>query len=313
MHPSDTLTNISAPAPTVAPAPVSASVFANYSCEPPFSLLSVRLAVDTAGYGPYLDLLTSIARSVTPDLLSAASSTCALPPDSRGDLLCSMPTDALPFTCDAQSCQSSQLSCLVSGVDPCDILFDLQPTAAELKAVAALPATPLDSNGCDAINWEGLDATLGTLRTLLKWSKRSSQFSSFALLVNALVDTSFVDSNGTYSASTRMVFAVPKSTEDDPDAGATLASSAASFARSHRSSEMEFIWRQWRYFDVYARNALMRDVAFSAGSLAFLCVYTWIHVRLWTTRSIVTTNFCILHRYLPNSPAPQRLGCSIGE
>jgi hypothetical protein len=79
-----------------------------------------------------------------------------------------------------------------------------------------------------------------------------------------------------------MVFAVPRSTAADGDAGATLAASAAALAKSHSGSDVEFVWRQWRYFDVYASHALLRDVAFSAGSLAFLFVYTRLHVCFGT-------------------------------
>lgn len=43
---------------------------------------------------------------------------------------------------------------------------------------------------------------------------------------------------------------------------------------------MEFVWRQWHYFDVYANHAFVRDVLWACGSLLFLIAYTWTQVRL---------------------------------
>ena len=123
-----------------------------------------------------------------------------------------------------------------------------------------------------------MEATLAAFRVMLAWSERSSQFADFALLVNALVDTSFAASNGTASDTTRIVFGVPRHTDTDGDAGATLAAAAARLAKRYSTSSVEFIWRQWRYLDVYAGHALVRDVAFSAGSLTFLLLYTWTQV-----------------------------------
>ena len=75
------------------------------------------------------------------------------------------------------------------------------------------------------------------------------------------------------------MFPTPYATPSDPDAGATFAAAAAAAAAAHSGPSVDFVWRSWRYFDVYAGRALLRDVAFSGGSLSFLTLYTWSHVR----------------------------------
>lgn len=268
-------------------------------CQPPFSLFSVRPAIEAAGYGGYLDLLAAVAPYATPDVLDQVQTACSLEPGERGVLLCAgSPAGDGTLACDAAGCAAEHPACRIAGVDPCGLFSALHPSAAEIAAVAALPAQPLHAAGCDAIDWDGLDATLTAFRTLLAWSERSSRFSSFALLVNALVDTSFAARGGTATETTRMVFAVPPRTQDDPDAGATLAARAAALAAAHATPDVEFIWRQWRYLDVYAGHALVRDIAFSAGSLTFLFCYTWLQVHSpypWLPTACIYCAACALH------------------
>jgi hypothetical protein len=272
--------------PAAAPSPANATTQdasappapeppARGECEAPFSLFSVRPAIESAGYSGHLQLLSAIAPYANgAAMMSTLSTICAMHSDARAALLCQM--EKLP--CDRSGCAASTPVCTIGSLEPCRLFTSLQPTPAEIIAVVAMPLHPLDADGCDAIDWAGLDATLAAFRVLHKWSKRSSEFSAFALLVDALVDTSFTASNGTHSSTTRIVFPVPYATHSDPDAGATLAAVAAASAASHSTATVEFIWRQWRYFDVYSSHALVRDISFSAGSLTFLTCYTWSQV-----------------------------------
>ena len=250
-------------------------------CFPPFSVFTVRPVIRSAGYGPQLDLLSQVAQYADEASIATVHLVCKLPAAQRDEALCAGAADAdasalLP--CDADACAEQPPQCTVSGVDPCGLFNALQPSADELTAVAKLPAEPLNANGCQNIDWQGLQDTLAAFKVLLAWSERASELADFALLVNALVDTSFAESGGAGSAATRIVFGVPRRTRTDGDAGATLAAAAARLASQYKSADAEFIWRSWRYFDVYAGHALVRDVAFSAGSLAFLLLYTWAHI-----------------------------------
>lgn len=65
----------------------------------------------------------------------------------------------------------------------------------------------------------------------------------------------------------------------DDEAPATLANYARRQADARRSAEVEFIWRSWRYFDVYAGQALIKDVAFATGALRGSATYTLSSMR----------------------------------
>jgi hypothetical protein len=244
-------------------------------CLEPFSILAVRPTIRAYGYGDALDLLDTIAARVTDVELSAAHSACAVAPAARGALLCAV--DELG--CAPGPCAAATPRCIRGALDPCDLLSALDPTMAELRDAASLPATPLDAGGCDALDVDGLTATLRAFRVLLEWSRRSTRFADFALLVDALVDTDFAATGR--SAVTRMVFGVPRRGGGDDTA---LAALAARRAVAASGTDVDFVWRQWHYFDVYASSALVRDVSFAFGALVGLAAYSW-----WTLGSAALT------------------------
>jgi hypothetical protein len=133
--------------------------------------------------------------------------------------------------------------CLIAGVDPCDILNDLKPTSGEVLKVIAIPDTPLDAQGCDAINFEGLDKTVEAFSVLRKWSQRSPSVAGASRIVDALLSADFANPPdfSTESSVTRIVFGVPRFRNSAENLlGAFVANAAAEF----KSSTAEFVWRQ---------------------------------------------------------------------
>lgn len=223
----------------------------------------------------------------------AAKSICSLPPDSRGEALCSM--DNLP--CALGPCSPdppANSTCIIGGFEPCDLLSAVDPTPAEIQTLVRMPRAPLDKDGCDAIDSAGLQATADAFRVLRAWAHRAPAFAFLSLPVDALLSADFAAAPAftNTSAVTRLVFAVP---DTQSSAVTDLAAYAAAAADRKTSSSASFIWRQWAYFDVYASHALIRDVAFSAGSLAFLLLYTLTQIgSLVLTLAVVGSILCTL-------------------
>ena len=189
-------------------------------CQAPFSLFAVRPAIEAAGYGAQLHILSQVRPYATPEAVDMLTQACAAPEEARGIAMCaaswqvSSGNNISAPICASEACDAAEPECIVNGMDPCNVINTLKPTAAELQTVAALPAEPLDVKGCDNIDWRGLKKQQAAFAVLLQWAKRSTEFSDFALLVNALVDTTFAKSNGTRGEVTRLVFGLPNQTKE---------------------------------------------------------------------------------------------------
>lgn len=166
-------------------------------CIPPFSIFNVRETIKQLGYGPQLLLLDQLAPMVTESTISSMSAVCTLPASSRAGMLCSSAVPCDPLACTGQGYAAAANStgnatvpitlgsafgkgagsgpqCLIAGVDPCDILKDVQPTAEEIQKVIAIPDTPLDSQGCANLDLDGLDATIEVRISLNPWTCTSA-------------------------------------------------------------------------------------------------------------------------------------------
>jgi hypothetical protein len=283
-----------APAPA-APAPAPATASEMLQCTPPLSIFNVRETLHNLGYGPYLAALDELAPQMNQRMLDTAAGVCSLPEGARGVLLCEGGRDA-PLPCDAAACAGGGAGgpprCVVGGADPCAVLTELQPTPEEIAAVAAIPDTPAEAAGCAALDVDGLAATVRAFRVLRTWAARAPSVAAAAAVVDALLSADFAAAPtfSNSSAVTRLVFGVPRSVGDNK-----MGQYAAAATTRRSSPRAAFVWRQWSYFDLYASHALMRDVGFSAGSLAFLFVYTLTQIGSFLlTLAIVASILCTL-------------------
>lgn len=262
-------------------------------CISPFSILSVLPTLRAYGYGSVVDLLDTFTPASASAALTVAKSICTLPPEERGAHLCALPgRPCAPGPCSPQP--PAAATCIIAQLEPCDLLSALDPAPDEIQALLAMPRRPLDADGCAAISTAALEATVSAFRVLRAWTRRAPALSFLSLPVDALLSADFAAPPAfpSTSAVTRLVFAVPQT----QDSGTTdLAAYAAAAARRKTSPAARFLWRQWAYFDVYSSHALIRDVAFSAGSLAFLIVYTLTQLgSLVLTLAVVGSILCTL-------------------
>lgn len=291
------LLNAPSEAPAPAPEPTVSEEFKPDStageCITPFSILSVWPTVRAYGYGAVVDMLDTLTPASATTALSVATNICKLPADRRGETLCALP--GLP--CAAGPCSPTppaKPTCIIAQLEPCELLTALSPTPAEIRTLVTMPRQPLDEGGCDAIDPAALTATVNAFGVLRAWTRRAPSLSMLSLPVDALVSADFAapPSFANTSSVTRLVFAVP----DTHTAATTdLAAYAAAAAARKSSASTKFIWRQWAYFDVYSSHALIRDIAFSAGSLTFLIMYTLTQLgSLMLTLAIVGSILCTL-------------------
>eukprot|EP00892_Ulva_mutabilis_P012184 jgi/Ulvmu1/9338/UM050_0088.1 len=288
-------TSANAPAPTPSPAPETGGINSTDigECIPPFSILSIWPTVRAYGYGAVVDMLDALTPASATAALTFAKSMCALPAGKRGTALCAAP--GLP--CAAGPCSPAPPAaptCIIAQLEPCALLSDLDPTLAEVQTLIAMPRRPLDADGCDAIDLAALDATVNAFRVLRAWTRRAPSLSAFGLPVDAVVSADFAAPPifANTSSVSRLVFAVP---DTHTSATTDLAAYAAAAADRRTTPSLRFIWRQWAYFDVYSSHALIRDVAFSAGSLAFLILYTLTQLgSLVLTLAVVGSILCTL-------------------
>ena len=132
---------------------------------------------------------------------------------------------------------------MIAGVDPCDILKDVQPTAEEIQKVIAIPDTPLDSQGCDNLDLDGLDATIEAFWVMRSWAQRSPIVAGASVIVDALLSADFgmAPQFSRQSTVSRIVFGVPRLRHT---AETALGKYAADAADEYKTSSVEFVWRQ---------------------------------------------------------------------
>lgn len=229
-------------------------------CIAPFSIFNVRETLQNLGYGPQLQIVDNVAPMVTESAVANLKAVCSLPVSSQAGLLCSSPIPCDPLACEATNSTDidDQLpdfsgllgpgkaegpQCLIAGMNPCDILNDLNPTAEEIQKVMAIPEEPLDAQGCDNFDFEGLDATVEAFKVLRKWAERSPTVAGASVIVDALMSADFGTAPDYPEESfvTRFVFGVPRVRGSAPtDFGEFAANAATDF----KTSQVEFIWRQ---------------------------------------------------------------------
>lgn len=233
-------------------------------CIPPFSLFNVRETLKQLGYGPQLIILDQLAPLITDSAISSISVVCGMPQSARAPALCASSVPCDPQACsphstagkstgsnDAASSLEEMLGkgevkgpqCLIDGIDPCEILKELNPTAGEIEKILAIPETPLDSQGCDNLDFDGLDATIEAFWVLRSWSQRSPSIAGASRIVDALLSADFASEPEFLKESsvTRIVFGVPRlhgAAETD------LGAYAANAAIKYKSSTVDFVWRQ---------------------------------------------------------------------
>ena len=233
-------------------------------CIPPFSIFNIRETVKQLGYGPQLLLLDKLAPMVTQSTVDSITSLCVLPPATRAGTLCSSAVPCDPLACNPRSVAGNstgnanvQLSlnsalgrgaatgpqCLIAGIDPCDVLKDVKPTAEEIQKVIAIPDTPLDSQGCDKLDFKGLQATVEAFWVLRSWSQRSPIVAGASRVVDALLSADFGTAPyfSKQSIVSRIVFGVPRLQHTTETA---LGKYAADAADEYKTSTVEFVWRQ---------------------------------------------------------------------
>eukprot|EP00959_Pyramimonas_sp_CCMP1952_P288609 6035363-Pyramimonas_sp.AAC.2 len=171
-------------------------------CSADFNILDMYQAHEVVKMAPLLDAVTLGVREYSAEFVAKrVPHLCAMA--DAGSQMCDY---ARGSWCDHDKCNvpnNSSRRCVKIGINVCEWIAAVQPTASEVQAIADMPRMAADARGCDNIDMRVMELSLRAGFAMHGWIQRGAAIRGLQIPFDLLVDRWFHETMAA-SGQTRM-------------------------------------------------------------------------------------------------------------